>query len=94
MTEYYIEDGSPTFGTPQARIAILLADHKQFKMLGPQSGLYKNIFLYQMLTLISKFWKLYPENFPKFQFSWSQSVLLVISIFLPKKYFYTVKTNI
>ena len=48
MTEYYIEDGSPTFGTPQARIAILLADHKQFKMLGPQSGLYKNIFVYQM----------------------------------------------
>ena len=45
MTEYTMEDGSPTFGTPQARIAILLADHKQFEMLGPNSGPDKTIII-------------------------------------------------
>ena len=45
MTEYSIEDGSPTFGTLQARKAILLADHKQFEMLGPHSGPYKTIII-------------------------------------------------
>ena len=39
MTEYFeLDDGSPSFGSSQARIAILLADHKQYKMLGPHSG--------------------------------------------------------
>ena len=38
-TEYSVlDDGSQTFGAPQARIAILLADHRQYKMLGPNSG--------------------------------------------------------
>ena len=39
LTEYSVyEDDSESFGAAQARIAILLADHSQYKMLGPHSG--------------------------------------------------------
>jgi len=38
LTESVYEDNSESFGAAQARIAILLADHSQYKMLGPHSG--------------------------------------------------------
>ena len=38
LTEYSVYEDSESFGAAQARIAILLADHSQYKMLGPHSG--------------------------------------------------------